>query len=298
MPPKKQASESSARRQSEQSKGGYEDQIERVFLRRFGLQGAQFLRILRREFGGLDSLPADAVNRIQGLWTNIAFNNVGAGKSELVNLFVAALRAGEADLQDEFARSIGINTRNRIQARRLGRMFPRGMWNVPQKLALEHYNRHAGRLITNIDETTRHQINNIVRNALSEGTSYTEVERQLIKKFPGLGERKPQGHVRTRARLIALTESGQAYEGGKQQLANRAEQAGVKFNKHWLSVRDAKVSPGCKRNDDEGWIPNDTAFPSGHQRPLRFPGCRCTLQRRVARLPARAQQGAGVRRAG
>ena len=53
-------------------------------------------------------------------------------------------------------------------------MFPRGMWNVPQKLALEHYNRHAGRLITNIDETTRHQINNIVRNALSPRARVTQ----------------------------------------------------------------------------------------------------------------------------
>ena len=272
MPPKKQASESSTRRRSEQSKGGYEDQIERLFLQRFGRQGSQFVRILRREFGSLDVLPADALNRIQGLWANVAFNNVGVGRRELVNLFVAALRAGEADLQDEFARSIGINTRNRVQARRLARMFPRGMWNVPQTLALEHYNRHAGRLITNIDETTRHQINNIVRNALSEGTSYTEVERQLIRKFPGLGEFKPQRHVQNRARLIALTETGQAYEGGKQQLSNRAERAGVRFNKHWLSVGDDRVSPGCRRNDDKGWIPNDTAFPSGHQRPLRHPG--------------------------
>ena len=225
MPPKKQDSESSTRRRAERGKSGYEDQIERLFLQRFGRQGSQLVRILRREFGGLDKLPPDALNRIQGLWANIVFNNQGVGRGELTNMLVGALRAGEADLQDEFARSIGINTRNRIQARRLARMFPRGMWNVPQTLALEHYNRHAGRLITNIDETTRHQINNIVRNALSEGTSYTEVERKLIQKFPGLAKRQGQLHIRTRARLIAINEVAISYENGKQSLSNRLGRA-------------------------------------------------------------------------
>ena len=272
MPPKKQDSESSTRRRAERGKSGYEDQIERLFLQRFGRQGSQLVRILRREFGGLDKLPPDALNRIQGLWANIVFNNQGVGRRELTNMLVGALRAGEADLQDEFARSIGINTRNRIQARRLGRMFPRGMWNVPQKLALEHYNRHAGRLITNIDETTRHQINNIVRKRPERRHElYTEVERQLIKKFPGLAKRQGQLHIRTRARLIAINEVGNAYEGGKQQLANRVEQAGVRFNKKWLDVGDSRVSPGCKRNAADGWIPNDQAFSSGVQRPMRHP---------------------------
>ena len=200
----------------------------------------------------------------------------------MVNLFVAALRAGEADLQDEFARSIGINTRNRIQARRLARMFPRGMWNVPQTLALEHYNRHAGRLITNIDETTRHQINNIVRNALSEGTSYTEVERKLIQKFPGLAKRQGQAHIRTRARLIAINETALAYENSKQSLSNRLGRAGIKMRKRWLTVKDSRVSDGCRRNQDEGWIADDAKFSSSDSNPPRHPACRCVSIRRVA----------------
>ena len=55
--------------------------MERLFLQRFGRQGSQFIRILRREFGGLDNLPPDAVDRIAGLWANVAFNNANAGQT-------------------------------------------------------------------------------------------------------------------------------------------------------------------------------------------------------------------------
>ena len=41
------------------------------------------------------------------------------------------------------------------------------------------------------------------------------------------------------------------------------------------------ASDGCDENAAAGWLPLAAAFPSGHQRPLRFPGCRCDLLMRA-----------------
>ena len=161
--------------------------MERLFLQRFGRQGSQFIRILRREFGGLDNLPSNAADRIAGLWANIAFNNADAGKRRMIALMVESLRAGTADLRDEVARSIGVNTRNRKQMNRFMRAFPRGMWDVQAADAIKFYDAHAGRLITNVDEVTRSRIVAMVRNGITDGTSYTTLEKELIKQFPGLG---------------------------------------------------------------------------------------------------------------
>jgi hypothetical protein len=52
------------------------------------------------------------------------------------------------------------------------------------------------------------------------------------------------------------------------------------MEKRWLTVGDDRVSDGCKDNQRAGWIALNDAFPSGDDRPLRFPGCRCVVQYR------------------
>ena len=143
---------------------------------------------------------------------------------------------------------------------------------IPQTQALAFYDAHAGRLITSVDDTTRRAIVAIVRNALTNGTPYTAVEGALIQRFEALRQYQPQKHIRTRARLIAVTETGQAYERGKQSTVHRAEAAGVRFEKSWVTVGDDRVSRDCRRNEDGGMDTGGQPFP---QRRYAASGASC-----------------------
>ena len=96
-------------------------------------------------------------------------------------------------------------------------------------------------------------------------------------RFEEFAVGKPQLHIESRAHLIAVTEVGEAYSAGSLAAGEALEEAGVAMEKSWSTVGDDRVSAGCLGNEDAGWIPLNDDFPSGHQRPLRFPGCRCDL---------------------
>ena len=103
-----------------------------------------------------------------------------------------------------------------------------------------------------------------------------------MDRFEEFAVGKPQKHIDSRAHLIAITEIGEAYEVGNATVADDLRQAGLPMEKSWLHSRDGKVSDGCLRNAEDGWIPIEQAFTSGHMHPLRFPGCRCAaLYRRI-----------------
>lgn len=78
------------------------------------------------------------------------------------------------------------------------------------------------------------------------------------------------------ANNIIVHNCGEAYEEGSLQVGKELAGMGLEIEHYWLTVGDSRVSDGCRANEAAGWIPLDQAFPSGHMRPLRFPGCRCT----------------------
>lgn len=132
----------------------------------------------------------------------------------------------------------------------------------------EDYLRDYGAdLVTGINETTRDLLQTLLNQAADEGWSYKKTMEAILERFDDFSE--------YRARLIAVTELGNAYEEGNRIVAKDLEAAGLAMEKSWSTVGDAKVSDGCRENEEAGWIGLDAAFPSGHLRPLRFPGCRC-----------------------
>lgn len=140
----------------------------------------------------------------------------------------------------------------------------------------------AGDRITKIDETTRDAVRLILTDGIAQRKGYQQVARELRAKFREFSTPARQRHIRDRAELIAITEVGQAYVDGQLDVAARLQSRGIAMEKAWLTVGDARVSDGCRTNGAAGWIPLDSAFPSGHPAPLRFPGCRCALQMRRA----------------
>jgi hypothetical protein len=135
--------------------------------------------------------------------------------------------------------------------------------------------------VRGINETTRQYLQTLINTATEEGWSYKRTAEAIIERFEEFGVGKPQAHIDSRAHLIAVTETGNAYEEGNRIVAKDLQDAGIEMEKAWDTVGDDKVSEGCQENEAAGWIRIDQEFPSGHQRPLRFPGCRCECRYRM-----------------
>ena len=139
---------------------------------------------------------------------------------------------------------------------------------------------NAAKAVKGINDTTKLQMRGILAQATEEGWSYGKTAKKIRTEFDGFAFKKPQLHIRDRATLVAVNESANAYEQGSRMGVDEMAAAGLTMEKHWLNVGDDRVSDGCNQNTSAGWILHDSSFPSGHQNPPRFPGCRCTTQYR------------------
>lgn len=135
--------------------------------------------------------------------------------------------------------------------------------------------KHAASRVTMIDSTTRDEIKSIVTRGLEGGKTYDEIAKEIAGRFDEFGQTKAQAHIDTRAHLVAVTEIGDAYEKGNRLVVDEIAAQGIDIEKHWRNSGDGRVSQGCLTNSADGWIPLNQAHTSGHQEPLRFPGCRC-----------------------
>lgn len=149
--------------------------------------------------------------------------------------------------------------------------------------AVAYLEAHGAALVTKINDETRSQMRTLLVQAGDEGWSYTRTAKAIREHFDGFAGLKPQAHIRDRATLVAVTEAGQAYEEGSRIVALGLAEAGIRMEKYWRTSGDEKVSQGCRDNEAAGWIPLEELFPSGHDRPLRFPGCRCSAKYQRAR---------------
>jgi len=136
--------------------------------------------------------------------------------------------------------------------------------------------------VEEIDATTRDDLTRILTQGMEEGYNYQQVARAIAAKYDeyAVPVTRPR-HIRNRAELIAVTEAAEAYETGNRLVIDEMTAVGLEMEMSWSTVGDERVSDGCIANAAVGWIPVDQLFPSGHQHPPRFPGCRCaTLYRR------------------
>lgn len=147
--------------------------------------------------------------------------------------------------------------------------------------AVRYLDQYGARQVTDINDTTRNYLQTIIKQATDEGWSYDRTAEAIIDRYQEFAIGKPQEHVDSRAHLIAITETGNAYAEGNLIVAQDLQDAGVTMEKAWSTVGDSKVTEECKANENQGFIPLMQEFQSGHQRPLRFPGCRCDLLTRI-----------------
>jgi hypothetical protein len=154
------------------------------------------------------------------------------------------------------------------------------VFSLTNPRAVAYTKDHAATAIAGIDQTSKNDIRRLVVLAVEHGTSYSELARQIKARYSQFAVGVPQQHIRSRAELIAITETGNGYQAGNFAAARMIEDGGVTLEKHWYNRGDDRVSDGCKENTAAGWLAIDKAFPSGDMTPLRFPGCRCAAQYR------------------
>lgn len=159
----------------------------------------------------------------------------------------------------------------------LGEIGVRISFSLANPRAEAYLKEYGAQLVTRINEETRVQIQTIINQAISGGWSYDRTAQAITEKFQQFAVGMPQQHIDSRAHLVAVTETGNAYAEGQLEVAHELAAAGIEMEKAWSTVGDDRVTEGCRENEAAGWIGLNESFPSGHQRPLRFPGCRCDL---------------------
>ncbi len=199
------------------------------------------------------------------LWGQVARNTVAVMLAPLVDLNELGLLLGAGAL----AAALGVE--------------PEKAFSLKNPRAVAYLEQHGAALVTKINEETRAQMKTLVTQAVDEGWSYTRTAKAIKEKFDGFAGLKPQHHIRDRATLVAVTEAGQAYEEGSRIVALGLGDSGIPMQKYWRTSGDDRVSQGCIDNQAKGWVEMEALFPSGHARPLRFPGCRCSAKYRRAR---------------
>ncbi len=149
---------------------------------------------------------------------------------------------------------------------------------------------HGAEAVTVINNETKRGLRTIISTGLREGQSYDEIARNIRARYAGFSTPQPQQHIRSRAHLVAVTETGNAYEVGNRAVADDLVAAGLVMEKSWLTVGDSRVSSDCQANEGADWIPLNDIFPGGVDQPLQHPGCRCTMLLR--RQPASVRAAA------
>ena len=142
------------------------------------------------------------------------------------------------------------------------------MTNLINDRAVEYAKTESATLVTQITESTRNMIQQIVANAIESGQgSFGLADVLSARAF------SPQ-----RADLIASYELGTAACAGNMEAWKAS---GVVTDKAWITADDEIVSVTCTLNAEQGYIPLDDAFQSGHKHPLAHPHCRCGIVAKV-----------------
>lgn len=155
-----------------------------------------------------------------------------------------------------------------------------GLFNLANPRAVAYMAQHGAALVAGINETTRAQLRTLLTEAMAKGWSYDRTAREIRAKFAGFAGKASQSYIRSRAHLVAVTESASAYVEGNMQVARSLRDVGLEMEKQWLASGGA--CPICESNASQGWIGIDDVFVEGDDAAPAHPGCRCDiLTRRV-----------------
>lgn len=123
---------------------------------------------------------------------------------------------------------------------------------------------------TQISDTVKEEIRARLVQGVKDGKGAKAIAEDISQFF--------DNESQWRALRVARTEVIEAYAQGS---LEGARQAGLD-EKRWLTAGDDRVEETCALNETVGWIPRESAFPSGDLAPAVHPNCRCDMEYRVA----------------
>lgn len=230
----------------------------RRLARAFQTQGAALVRHLgaiKGQFPIQEAAPK--VPNIDGPFDRAAKQTSFAFSEPIDELAAAALEAGAlATLKD------------------LGMV---AAFDVKNPRAVKYLKNYGAKLVKQVNKTTREYIKTVVTEGVEQGWSYNKIAAAITERYKEFSVGRPQEHIDSRAHLIAVTESGNAYSESTLIVGMDLADAGIEMLKRWNTVGDLRVSELCRDNAAQGWIGVEREFQSGHQRPLAHPACRCNL---------------------
>jgi SPP1 gp7 family putative phage head morphogenesis protein len=243
-----------------------ERKLELAMQKAFRKQGRDFLSALNHRAGVLSGRLREAPGDVMPPDWEALFDLIASDPVlfilPLEEAIEAALLAGGEHATADFAVEVAFDLAN-----------PR---------AAAYLEAHAAQAVAGINEVTRAEMQQVIATGIQEGQSYDQIARTIRERFEGFSTPAPQQHIRSRSHLVAVTETGEAYEEGNRAVADELQAVGLEMEKSWLTVGDARVSDECLSNEGAGWIPLAATFPAGAEHPPQHPACRCTaLMRRV-----------------
>ncbi len=143
-------------------------------------------------------------------------------------------------------------------------------FNLSNPLAVEYIEKDKILALAKMSQTTKDELRPVLLEAIKTGQSHQELSATLSNKFL---------FSKTRAKMIAVHEIGDAYEQGNYIPMQDAQAEGYEVMKKWLTVGDSRVTPSHRQNQGDGWIPLDKTFSgTGDERApaSNNPNCRCT----------------------
>lgn len=142
----------------------------------------------------------------------------------------------------------------------------RDVFDLVQTDAVEYVAARGAVLVSEITQSTRNAIRDIIRRGLAENLGTDTIAGLLQQDF---------AFSYGRAQLIAETEIGNANGAGRQVGLEAAKGLGLPVKKKWLAELGACEI--CVTNMKQGAIPVEKAFASGDMAPLAHPRCRCDM---------------------
>lgn len=236
--------------------GPIERRLEAAMMRAFALQERAFLR----RFAKVKPLFAESLREALADtdWGPQFDDAAKATASDFINpIEVAVTEAlaagGEATLAD---------------------LMVGGSFNLANPRAVAYLRDYGANLVAGIDDTTRQYIKTIITDGIDQGWSYNQMAKAISDRYAEFRIGRPQAHIESRAHMIAVTESGNAYCRGNAIVAEDLASAGLDMEKHWI-VTGGEICEICLGNEAQGWIPIDQAWSGGVMEPLQHPSCRC-----------------------
>jgi hypothetical protein len=245
-----------------------ERKIELAMQAAFRKQGAAFIAALNRRAGILSGRLSEAAGDVLPPDWEAIFDSVAASES----LFAAGTLQG---IEDSLLLGAGHT---------MADFSVTGAFDLGNPRAAVFLETHGAEAVARVNAETKRGLRTIISTGLSEGQSYDRIARNIRERYAGFSTPQPQQHIRSRAHLVAVTETGNAYTVGTRAVADDLMAAGLLMEKAWLDVGDRRVDADCEANAAAGWIPLNDTFPSGDDQPLAHPACRCSLMLR--RQPA------------